>query len=395
MVGKTTLTMFSAGAGDSFLVEHDSSESLSILVDGGYAQTFRKMLLPLLRQEYQKLRHIDLLITTHIDADHIGGILAFLKQNGNVDTPSIAPVRFAWHNSLRSLGGLNGGEGQLGTADLAVLSQVRQRGFLEREESSPSEISAMQGSSLASLLQQNGYSWNESRPIVKGIKYEVAPNCEIHVISPPVERLVELRSYWIRKFRELGFAGIISKSEVFEDAFEFMCSFESVDENVSEEISSIDENAATLSDVYTPDDAITNGSSIAFVLAMGMTRILFLGDCWAEDAVSGISDEFSESFPIIFDAIKVSHHGSVRNTSPKLLSMIDSPRFLISTSGEQHGHPSLAVLKEIVDRPASFKRTLYFNYESRASEMISNYQRNSGSEFDVVVSNNPRIVIEK
>lgn len=395
MVDKTTLTMFSAGAGDCLLVEHDSSESLSILVDGGYAQTFRENLFPLLRDKYDKLRHIDLLITTHIDADHIGGILSFLRQNGNVDAPKITPVKFAWHNSLRSLGWLNGGKGQIGNADLEILSQVRQRGYLEREESSPSEISVMQGSSLASLLQQNGYSWNESQPIVKGTKYEAAPNCEIDVISPSLSRLEELRSFWISRLRELGFAGVISKSELFQDAFEFMCSYESDVKETFEEIASIDDDNATLSEIYAPDDSITNGSSIAFILSIDMTRILFLGDCWAEDAVSGINEEFGTSLPAIFDAIKVSHHGSVRNTSPKLLSMIDSTRFLISTSGEQHGHPSLAVLKEIVERPSSLKRTLYFNYKCHASEAMREYRCKSGSVFDVVVSNNPRIVIEK
>ncbi|WP_244077728.1 hypothetical protein, partial [Aeromonas caviae] len=56
--------------------------------------------------------------------------------------------------------------------------------------------------------------------------------------------------------------------------------------------------------------------------------------------------------PVIFDAIKVSHHGSLHNTNVELLSLIDAPIYLISSDGSRHGHPDFEVLAEIVDRPA-------------------------------------------
>ena len=89
------------------------------------------------------------------------------------------------------------------------------------------------------------------------------------------------------------------------------------------------------------------------------------------------------TFPMIFDAIKISHHGSLHNTSPALLELIDSPVYLISSSGERHNHPDLEVLKAIVDRSSDFQRHLYFNYSTPASEYMRNYTAKSGVGFAI------------
>ncbi len=86
---------------------------------------------------------------------------------------------------------------------------------------------------------------------------------------------------------------------------------------------------------------------------------------------------------MIFDAIKLSHHGSAHNTSPELLSLVDSEHFFISTNGEGHEHPDFAVLRAIVDRPAAFRRTLHFNYSTPASRRLRTYQSKSNTDFTV------------
>ena len=42
---------------------------------------------------------IDLLVVTHIDNDHIGGIIELLKENGSNENPHIIEIRNIWHNS--------------------------------------------------------------------------------------------------------------------------------------------------------------------------------------------------------------------------------------------------------------------------------------------------------
>lgn len=68
------LTALPVNVGDSFLLR---DEDKIILVDGGMNKTH---ILNLLRQERIPNNHIDLLVCTHYDADHINGIIGILKS---------------------------------------------------------------------------------------------------------------------------------------------------------------------------------------------------------------------------------------------------------------------------------------------------------------------------
>lgn len=68
------LTALPVNVGDSFLLK---DKDKIILVDGGMNETH---ILNLLRQEKIPNNHIDLLVCTHYDADHINGIIGILKS---------------------------------------------------------------------------------------------------------------------------------------------------------------------------------------------------------------------------------------------------------------------------------------------------------------------------
>ena len=67
-------TALPVNVGDSYLLRKDEKV---ILVDGGMNQ---KHILALLRKERIPNNHIDLLVCTHYDADHINGIIGILKS---------------------------------------------------------------------------------------------------------------------------------------------------------------------------------------------------------------------------------------------------------------------------------------------------------------------------
>jgi hypothetical protein len=69
------LTALPVNVGDSFLLR---DEDKIILVDGGM---HKQNILNLLYQEHIPDNHIDLLVCTHYDADHINGIIGILKSN--------------------------------------------------------------------------------------------------------------------------------------------------------------------------------------------------------------------------------------------------------------------------------------------------------------------------
>lgn len=69
------LTALPVNVGDSFLLR---DEDKTILVDGGMNKQY---IVQLLQQEQIPENHIDLLVCTHYDADHINGIIGILQSN--------------------------------------------------------------------------------------------------------------------------------------------------------------------------------------------------------------------------------------------------------------------------------------------------------------------------
>ncbi len=384
------LKMYPAKNGDSFLVNADCTY---ILIDAGFASTYRDFIATDLVQLAKAGGRLDLVVCTHIDADHIGGLLEFFSLNGTPDKRGIE-VDAVWHNSLRSLPPPAAQPD--GLHDRMVLEAIRRRGFQGIATSSPNPISARQGSSLAKLLRQYGYTWNSgdgTSCISEGGSPVFLPNnVSIHVIGPKAARLEELRDLWMREVRKLGHKGSSQPSDLIDDAYEMWCAI-LPPPSVPQATPIAANSSRRLADVYTPDVSLPNGSSIALLIVKGNTRLLFLGDAWAEDVVDRLKLFQPTAAPLIFDAIKVSHHGSLHNTSMELLSIADSPCFLISSDGSRHGHPDFAVLAEIVDRPAPFKRHLFFNYETAASRQLESHTSKSGTAFSVHVAENDWIQV--
>ncbi|ARL22925.1 AVAST type 1 anti-phage system MBL fold metallo-hydrolase Avs1a [Burkholderia pseudomallei] len=383
------LKMYPAKNGDAFLADFGGTY---LLIDAGFASTYQDFVAPDLAQLAKEGGRLDLVVCTHIDADHIGGLLEFFSCNGTPAKRGIE-VDAVWHNSLRSLPSPTAEPD--GFHDRMVLEAIRRRGFQGAPTSSPNPISARQGSSLAKLLRQHCYTWNSgdgSACISEGCSLSLPHDVSVHVIGPTTTRLEELRNLWLREVRKLGYKGSSQPSDLTDDAYEMWC-VRAPDPSIPRATPIAANGRLRLAEVYTPDTSIPNGSSITLIVSSGNKRILFLGDAWAEDVVAKLRSLHAPTTPILFDAIKVSHHGSLHNTSVDLLSFADSPCFLISSDGTRHGHPDFEVLAEIVDRPAPFKRHLFFNYETAASKQLESHTSKSGTAFSVHVAENDWIQV--
>lgn len=373
------IRMYQAGNGDAFLVVIDAPEPCAILIDGGYPGTFRNFIRRDLEILAAKGLKLDLVLATHFDQDHITGLLEFFKQNGKADVPKIIQVRQVWHNSLRSVTAappqtpptLNAGDKQ-------ILQAICQRGMpVPVRTKVPSEISARHASSLAALLLGGGYDWNMSQGrsrIVEGMHERFGDQLSIEVVGPPPERLDKLKARWLSAMRKLGFTGAVVGGPEFDDAYEFLSTYDDLRAAVDlapKQISS--STSDELSKAHEPDTSLANGSSIAVILHMMGAKLLFLGDAWAADIYAYLSQTYVCDRPVLFDVIKISHHGSASNTSVDLLKLVDAPVYMVSTDGGGHGHPDFSVLKAIVDRPSAYQRRLYFSHSTPASRRLKQY----------------------
>lgn len=388
--------MFAASNGDAFLLKDENPDGFAVLIDGGFASTFRNEIRSELVAMGREGRALDLVIATHIDADHISGLIKFFGENGSAKAPRIVKVEQVWHNSLRSIPTHpNRTSRALSDDDARLIDDICRRGFaLSNESSRPDEeIGARQGSSLASLLLKGGYGWNESvgrRAIDTSVgEFALGPGARITVLGPKPERLGELRDRWIAELQRYGLIGNVLEGERFDDAFEFLSATDKASMRTAfAEIGHSQSSEKSLGEAYVPDDSVNNGSSIAVSIETPTSNMLFLGDSWAQDIEEAIEKRAHEGFPLVFDAIKISHHGSMRNTSCRLLGLIDSAIYLISTNGAKHGHPDLPVLREIVDRPSAFVRRLHFSYSTPESQQLAIYKSKSGAAFVVHENSN-------
>ena len=377
-----SLKMYPAKNGDAFLINANGNH---LLVDGGFASTYTNYIAQDLAELSRQGNRISLVVCTHIDADHIGGLLAFFSVNGCPDSRGIE-VDAVWHNSLRSLSSQP--QGPCMPQDARVLESIKRRGFRLATERAADPISVRQGSSLAKLLRIERYHWNDgdgSQCIDSRVAALDLPNAvQVKVLGPTAERLESLRTWWLREMKKLGYRGVGEASDLVDDAYEMWCAHDS--QSAAPCIRPIAaQKDLQLTKVYTADTSIANGSSIALLLTAGKASVLLLGDAWAEDMVAELKQRQTDGGIQLFDAIKISHHGSNHNTSVELLAMVDAPCFLISTDGSRHGHPDFEVLAEIVDRPAAFERRIYFNYETAASQQLRTYTSKSHARFSVHV----------
>lgn len=93
-----------------------------------------------------------------------------------------------------------------------------------------------------------------------------------------------------------------------------------------------------------------NIASIAFIWEHQEHRILFMGDADPIQVSRAIEKVYEdETKPVIFDLIKVSHHGSAHSTSMELMKMTDSKIFFFTGGGKNR--PSLEALGRIITSP--------------------------------------------
>ena len=74
---------FEASYGDSILI---STENTNILIDGGLSKTYKRILAKTktLKSKLRKVSNLDLVVLTHIDNDHICGLIELVRDDEHI-----------------------------------------------------------------------------------------------------------------------------------------------------------------------------------------------------------------------------------------------------------------------------------------------------------------------
>lgn len=330
------LDMLPAQRGDCLWLRWGGPDRVQhALVDGGPSDTI-PTLVPELERRITALPgaagRVELLVITHIDADHIQGVVSLLSDHRRV------PVfRDVWFNGFKHLrpGVLGGPDGERLTVALEAHPKRWNRAF--------------GGDSV--VVPDDG-----ALPTMK-----LCGDLEITLLSPTLQGLTRLAPKWESECRKAGLlpghGAAVPRAYQRDGLLGW----------------NIDVAAATK---YRRDRAAPNGSSIAFIAALGGKRVLFGADAHSEVLEAGLDRLGGDVHR--FTAIKVSHHGSRSNLSPGFLRRVRCRHWLLSTNGARFGHPTPECVARIIttqDRPV-----FHLNY---VSEHVQDLIAGAGDRYTV------------
>ncbi|MFJ5073669.1 MBL fold metallo-hydrolase [Streptomyces sp. NPDC088553] len=312
------LSMLPAEDGDCLLLEYGNDDfARRILVDGGRRGTYARIK-PLLAGLDGG---IDVLVVTHVDQDHILGVLALLGDPGR-------PVEIGdvWFNGFDHLH--------------------------DREV-----FGAVDGELLTTELMNQRLPWNAAFA-GRSIEIDHPPTwfddgSTMEVLAPDRRLLESLIDTWRTKCEEAGLIpGIDPKERQPEAGIE---RFGAID---------VDALAAA---PFRRDGSPTNPTSIGLLFEFEGVRLILTGDADDPRLVASLRPRAeAENGRLRIDALKVAHHGSAKNLSNNLLGLLDCGRYLISTNGSVHGHPDDIAIARILKNGGATK-DLFFNYRERAA----------------------------
>lgn len=364
---------FDVGIGDCNVIRlvKDNGTQYTIMVDcGKYSQDIKEYVRDVLHN------HIDLLIATHIDGDHILGIIKMLNDHEGLSVDNI------WYNSYRRTNIKTRIE--LNEQQKIILEQIKQALPVEFDAINYREISNTQGKSLAKTILENEALYRVWRTdyITDQTEDFILPNDfgRIVLLGPKQEALLAIEERFKNAFDEY-FMQIWNESidcgeELQELLIRLIDSLQSRIKKAT--VASIKEpihNAAFVRNAAkdeTLDDSDTNYSSIAFMLECNGHKIAMLGDAFASTIEDTIVKKYSDDEkPIACEAIKVSHHGSDGNNSKTLCNLISSHRYFIP-GGKGTEYPTWGTFGRIVEsNKDEYPKLVVFSHTCDMTELIN------------------------
>lgn len=390
------LKILPASYGDCFLLTiKDKKENINILIDGGLSSTYKNYLKKLLKELGDKGEKLNLVINTHIDSDHIKGLISFLKEN-NKD--KFIEIEDFWFNGLEQIISnypIMGSE--LHDEDKKIIEDILRKGY-EDEFKQEKEISSKEGVSLSGLIEYGGYNHNKvngNKAITDTLgEVGLSENISIKVLAPNKQDLEKLQKKWFDELNSKNFYFTIPKSEKLVTSFEFLISrLKNYYEPFKNKISSDEDINLYLSELEAEDTSVVNGSSIAFVLEVYDKKFLFLGDAIIKDSekckiIQNLVNEYGDNLE--FEMIKLPHHGSSCNITKDFINLINAKEYIVSTSSERYGHPDLDVLANLIIK--KYKKTFVFNYKINQATLINNENWKSKYGYKVIEGSGSEII---
>ena len=375
------LRIYQSDKGDCLLVSGYAGGH--ILVDGGMRKAFQDHVRADLGKMAAKQEALDLVYVSHIDQDHISGVLDLLdcvmawrvyeyrkKQGANVKAPKfpkMPAINEIWHNAFSEVLQENAGpvERLLAQSSLVLgLSSnlTLQDLAIEHHELAYSVGEAIQVSQRVSTSQLkiplnsqfNGQLIMSRSPAKREARIG---KMNVFVIGPlpsEVERVRDEWNAWLRKNKD----GI---RKLKQDAEADARSIGNSADRIADLLAARVDELGNRKDVTAP-----NLASVMVLLEEGKTKVLLTGDGHWEDILKGLEHhkKFDAKGKLHVDVLKVQHHGSEHNHNVSMAERVTADNYIFCGNGK-HDNPDTRVVKLICESHRKIRPkdafTLWFN----------------------------------
>lgn len=308
--GTMIIEPLDAANGDAALVRHTgtSGDHVIGMMDGGRSSTLARSIAPALARLgiTPQAGGLDWLCVSHVDSDHIGGVLSLVTRGYTVDQFLYnTPSPFPGQEVTPAAGPLGGGSPE---SELARLVRP-----IERDYVLPA--SYKQGQDLLDLVVDGGLNRlnpPDNKRLLTGATLCI-DGLTMQVVAPSQGRIDALLAAW---------AAAVG-------------------------------NGVTPASAKAMDDSITNLSSLSLLLIEGDRKALFTGDQLEDDIVAGLK-ALGHQLPMHVDVLKVPHHGSNSAANPAslaagegLIENVTADFYIVSADGTST-NPTPATLERIV-----------------------------------------------
>ncbi|MBT3045526.1 MAG: MBL fold metallo-hydrolase [Candidatus Thiodiazotropha sp.] len=324
------LEILPARYGDCILLEYGSDPVRRMLIDGGAPGVYKRALKPRLQELSDSEREFELLVVTHVDYDHIRGIIELAQDDSLPFT-----AKDVWFNGYRHL----------------------------PQPPGPKVLAGKHGELLTDIILKNGHSWNchgfNGNAVVipeSGVlpRIEFDEGLTITLMGPTIPMLTDLRKDWEKSCLDID----ITPGELEEARAEGRFALLGDEEETPPEPERPDIEQL-LREEYTEDHSSANGSSIAFLIEYDNYRVLLAGDAHPSTLVESIKHLGDDKLKL--DLCKLPHHGSRGSVSSDLIQHLDCENYIFSSNGDQFQHPHPEAVARVIEHGGD-KPRLWFNY---------------------------------
>lgn len=376
------LTVFQSDKGDCMLMT--SADGRRMLVDGGMRASYSEHVAPALGQLRENGETIDVVYVSHIDQDHISGVLQMMNDevawriheyqlaNGNPkhkepEAPRPPKVKAIWHNAFHQQITKNQKKIEdMLAASAAILSGAENEAVKalasEQSELVTSIAEAIQLTQRVSPeqlgIKVNGPAGGKLMLVRKDTSAAIKfGDMRFKIIGPFNADLLNLRKEWNAwlKKNQAKLKTMRAKAKADESKF----SAREIDDIMLPKL----QEAELLSELLPLDQLATafklglrtkvttpNLASLMFFVEEKGKTILLTGDGHHEDIMRGLKHvkKVNGTQGLHVDVLKVQHHGSEHNLDEVFCRSVTADNYLFCANGE-HENPDLRVIQAIAD----------------------------------------------